>query len=148
MRYLHVTLIALFSASPALAQDDQVTASAIQLELNRMGCVAGKPDGIWGSGSKKALSKYASKAGEPDLELEPNNELLTKLRNERGRLCTLPPGIVAGADRQATAHLEAQKYSFKVWSTLPSKVATKKTEYGVLRCEAGSNSAPRKCSWQ
>ncbi|MEM8541647.1 MAG: peptidoglycan-binding domain-containing protein [Pseudomonadota bacterium] len=128
--------------------DEKALALAIQLELNRLGCNAGAPDGIWGNGSKRALAKYAVFSGNANVGDQPTDELLTTLRSDNGRLCTLPPGIVANADRSKTAHLEAVKYSYKVWTTLPSNVVTKKTEYGVLRCKVGRNGSPRDCSWQ
>lgn len=124
------------------------TAKAIQLELNRLGCEAGTADGIWGRGSKAALSRYATAIGAATLGTDPTDALLQTLRGERGRLCTLPPGIVAAENRSDTAHLEAVKFSYTIWTTMPSRVATEQTEYGTLRCEAGSNSSARKCAWQ
>jgi len=128
-------------------QADTALAMAIQLELNRLGCEAGTADGIWGRGSRAALARYALKVGATELPTDPSDDLLTLLRGENGRLCTLPPGVVAAENRSDTAHLEAVKYSYKVWSTMPSQVATERTEYGLLRCQAGRGSTPRVCSW-
>ena len=149
MRNTAWTTIFLFSvATSLLAQEDgKALATAIQLELNRLGCEAGQPDGIWGQGSKAALGRYAAKTGET-LEDQVSDQLLTKLRSERGQFCTLPPGIVASDDRSQTAHLEAVKNSYKVWSTLTANVVSKKTEHGTLRSEAAKKSGPRNCKWQ
>ena len=47
------------SYSPALSIMYQVTFSEQSMrELNRLGCDAGAADGIWGSGSQKALQSY------------------------------------------------------------------------------------------
>lgn len=140
-----------FSGPLVLAQaikGDKALASAIQLELNRLGCEPGEPDGLWGRNSRTALATYAEKTGASELGSEPTPELLDRLRAENGRICTLPPGVVAADDRSQTSHLEAVKFSYTVWSSLPSKVATAETEYGVLRCEAGRGSSPRKCAWR
>lgn len=108
------TVLLFAAATGALAQQDvKALAASIQLELNRLGCEPGTPDGLWGPGSKAALGRYASTIGET-LEDQPTDLLLDKLRAENGRLCTLPPGVVASADRSETAHLEAVKYSYKV----------------------------------
>ena len=142
------TVILFAAATGVLAQQDgKALATAIQLELNRLGCEPGKPDGLWGPGSKTALGRYASAIGET-LEDQPTDPLLEKLRAEKGPLCTLPPGVVAAADRSETAHLEAVRYSYNVWPTLPAKVVSEKTEYGTLRCRAGKNNGHRSCAWQ
>jgi peptidoglycan hydrolase-like protein with peptidoglycan-binding domain len=135
----------------ALAQSSdaaKVLAMSIQLELNRLGCDAGAPDGIWGNGSRRALGRYAEKTGAADLDTEPTDALLGQLRAENGRLYTLPPGVVAAEDRSETAHLEAVKFSYTVWTTMPSRTATAKTEYGTLRCTAGQGETRRECSWR
>jgi hypothetical protein len=128
--------------------EEALTAKFIQMELNRLGCEAGTPDGIWGRGSKAALARYGEKVGATGLGEEPSDDLLAVLRAENGQLCTLPPGVIAAEDRAETTHLEAVKYSYKIWGTLPSRVATQSTEYGLLRCEAGGSSTQRTCAWQ
>jgi len=140
-------LLFLAATSVAAQQDDKALVMAIQLELNRLGCEPGTADGLWGGGSKGALGLYAAKVGET-LEDQPTDQLLARLRAEKGRICTLPPGIVAADNRSETAHLEAVKYSYKVWSSLPAKVVSEKTEYGNLRCVAGKNGGPRSCAWR
>ncbi|MEM6593232.1 MAG: hypothetical protein AAF672_00475 [Pseudomonadota bacterium] len=148
MRLLIASLCLIGCATASYADAQKALATALQLELNRLGCEAGQPDGAWGPASKRALGRYAEKIGASDLPAEPSDALLTQLRGENGRLCTLPPGVIAADDRSETAHLEAVKFSYSIWTTMPSKVASETTEYGVLRCEAGSGSTPRKCVWQ
>lgn len=143
--------VAVISAAPVSAQqmsDAQILAISIQLELNRLGCEAGEPDGLWGRGSRSALGRYAEKIGATDLGSEPTDDILVQLRGETGRLCTLPPGVIAAEDRAETAPLEAVNYSYEIWTTLPQDVITAETEYGPLRCEVARGSIPRVCTWQ
>lgn len=135
-------------ASAQQMSDEQILAISIQLELNRLGCDAGEPDGIWGRGSRGALARYAEKTGATELGSEPTEDLLQLLRGENGRLCTLPPGVIAAEDRAETAPLEAVNYSYTIWTTLPQDVITTDTEYGPLRCEVARGSIPRVCTWQ
>ncbi|MEM9344464.1 MAG: hypothetical protein AAGA87_15585 [Pseudomonadota bacterium] len=54
MRYIPLILLVLAAALPAQAKDP--LAESLQIELNRLGCEAGTPDGLWGRGSKRALA--------------------------------------------------------------------------------------------
>lgn len=61
---------------------------AIQAELSRLGCYRSGIDGIWGSGSARALLRYyATKKESPD-DLEPNARLYARLTAEDKVVCT------------------------------------------------------------
>ncbi|MCC2112921.1 MAG: caspase family protein [Hyphomicrobiales bacterium] len=88
------------SDAPAKAEDDQEKAAATRLELaralqgelNRVGCDAGTVDGVWGSGSQKALDRFVRYA-KITLDAEPvSAETLARLREQSGRVCPLTCG--------------------------------------------------------
>ncbi len=61
----------------------------LQIELNRLGCDAGKADGKWGNGSKKALLRYQDNLNTQLSSLSPSNDLLEKLRSGKPGHCPL-----------------------------------------------------------
>ncbi|MEZ5800888.1 MAG: caspase family protein [Nitratireductor sp.] len=62
---------------------------SIQSELSRVGCDAGKADGIWGRKSEQAVSRYAKHGGLKLTSLDPDESLLKTLQNDKGRICPL-----------------------------------------------------------
>ena len=67
-------------------------ASAMQTELNRLGCPAGKVDGDWGNRSRQALQSYGREAGIELASLDPDPAVLDLLRKSTGRVCPLTCG--------------------------------------------------------
>ncbi len=65
------------------------TTKNIQKELNRLGCSAGRPDGVWGKGSRKALKQYGRYGKVELVSLEPSNSLLEQLKAKQSRICPL-----------------------------------------------------------
>jgi len=59
----------------------------VQVELNRLGCSAGNPDGVWGRNSRKALRLFASHSGAALAATEPSITLLRAMRATTGRIC-------------------------------------------------------------
>ena len=83
------------SALPADAPGDQDAPAAgslvadVQSALNRVGCDAGPPDGVWGPRSAAALGDFA-RHGNVDLaSLGPSEEVLRLLSRRSGRICPL-----------------------------------------------------------
>ncbi|MEM9633243.1 MAG: caspase domain-containing protein [Pseudomonadota bacterium] len=67
-------------------------ATAVQTELNRIGCSVGKVDGAWGNKSRGALKVYARESGADLASLDPSVEVLNQLRKSSGRVCPLTCG--------------------------------------------------------
>jgi hypothetical protein len=63
-----------------------------QKELVRLGCLAGKADGNWGSGSAKALEDYAGRQGIKLASLDPAADILDRLKATTVRVCPLVCG--------------------------------------------------------
>ncbi|MBL4727721.1 MAG: caspase family protein [Rhizobiaceae bacterium] len=61
----------------------------VQSELNRLGCEAGSPDGLWGKGSRRALNNYSKHSKIILSSLEPTGELLRSLRDTDQRICPI-----------------------------------------------------------
>lgn len=62
---------------------------SMQTELNRLGCDAGRPDGIWGRNSRGALTNFAKHAEIDLASLEPEAGVLDTLKQREGRVCPL-----------------------------------------------------------
>lgn len=82
-------------APPVDAPGDQGAPSGgslvadVQSALNRLGCDAGPPDGVWGPRSATALGDFA-RHGNVDLtSLGPSEEVLRLLSRRSGRICPL-----------------------------------------------------------
>lgn len=60
---------------------------SIQTELNRIGCSAGSPDGVWGKKTVSAVQSYMKNGSVTLASLEPNAALLARLRREPAGLC-------------------------------------------------------------
>ena len=66
----------------------------IQNELNRIGCVAGKADGLWGKKSARATSLYSKHAKVELATLEPTHDLLQQLQDVSEKVCPEPPVVI------------------------------------------------------
>ncbi len=64
-------------------------AREIQTQLNRLGCSAGRPDGIWGKRSRAALNRYVEHGNKALASVEPSTEILKDLLGESARVCPL-----------------------------------------------------------
>ncbi|NNE25160.1 MAG: hypothetical protein HKN11_21375 [Rhizobiales bacterium] len=73
--------------------DMRALSSELQGELRRVGCIAARPDGIWGRKSRAALKRYGRHAGRQLASLEPTQEILDHLKSTSQRVCP----IVCGA---------------------------------------------------
>ena len=73
--------------------DMRALSSDLQGELRRVGCIAARPDGIWGRKSRAALKLYGRHAGLDLASLEPTQEILEQLQSTSKRVCP----IVCGA---------------------------------------------------
>jgi len=81
------------SEPPAPSEPDSEAqtdlARDVQRELQRVGCAAGRPDGIWGSRSRSAVrefNQHAQASLDPDV---PSTEALAALQKHQSRVC--PP---------------------------------------------------------
>ena len=73
----------------APAADPGTLVADVQNALNRLGCDAGPPDGVWGPKSAAALGEFA-RHGNVDLAaLGPSEEVLRLLSRRTGRVCPL-----------------------------------------------------------
>lgn len=62
----------------------------IQTELARVGCYRQTVDGVWGSGSRRALSDYLSRTKQDASSLDPSVDILSELFLRSGRVCRQP----------------------------------------------------------
>ncbi|MBG6209251.1 hypothetical protein IWQ49_003922 [Labrenzia sp. EL_126] len=74
---------------PEEALTGKELAARIQTELNRVGCSAGRPDGIWGRGSRRAADQFNRHSKLQLASLEPTVDFLYRLRNFETRVCPL-----------------------------------------------------------
>lgn len=73
--------------------DVYALSTELQGELRRVGCIAARPDGIWGRKSRAALKLYGRHAGLALASLEPSQDILDHLKSRSQRVCP----IVCGA---------------------------------------------------
>ncbi len=64
----------------------------LQAELRRLGCIAARPDGIWGPKSRRALKRYGKYAGLSLGSFEPTDSLLEEMRTRTKRVCPIQCG--------------------------------------------------------
>ncbi|WP_297835160.1 caspase family protein [uncultured Roseibium sp.] len=67
-------------------------ATAMQTELNRLGCSVGRVDGDWGNRSRQALRIFSREAGVDLASLDPDPSILDRLKQSTGRVCPLTCG--------------------------------------------------------
>ena len=116
----------------------------IQTELNRLGCVAGRPDGLWGKKSTRAVRNYAKFAKVQLATLQPTYDLLDQLRGHTSSICPAPRRVVK---KQAKTCQAGQKLSRKGNCYWPkSKVRTRVK--GIAQCQPGQQvSRNGNCFW-
>jgi hypothetical protein len=73
--------------------DPRELALGIQKELARLDCNPGRPDGIWGNRSQKALDSFAKASKIRLASTSPAPELLDQLRDHKGAGC--PKRVIA-----------------------------------------------------
>ena len=90
--------------------DGKDLARQIQKELNRIGCAAGRPDGLWGKGSRKALKQYGLYGKIKLVSLDPSTKLLDQLKAKQSRICPLicPSGFENKNDNCVRVKQEAK----------------------------------------
>ncbi len=81
--------VAKLEEPPVRSIDPVQLALDTQKELIRLGCLSGKADGNWGSGSEKALKDYAGRQGIKLASLEPATDVLDRLKATTVRVCPL-----------------------------------------------------------
>ncbi|MBO9463125.1 hypothetical protein [Labrenzia sp. R5_0] len=78
--------------SPITPLSAEELATALQTELNRVGCSVGRVDGDWGNKSRRALRTYGREAGIDLASLDPDPSILDQLKKSTGRVCPLTCG--------------------------------------------------------
>lgn len=115
--------------------DESSLASELQSELKRLGCLGGRVDGIWGSGSRRALARFADQAG-LSLDSEPTQEALEAAKNADSARC-----------RVATA--PAQRRTGTVRRRVRcSRVRFAYTRGNTCACAGGRVFTGRRCVWR
>jgi len=104
---------------------DRAGTRQVQIELNRLGCSAGAPDGLWGKGSRRALTNYRKHSGANLSSLEPTSELLERLQNTTAAIC---PVVVQNkrATKKRTTVTKRSSSRQKKRKTQPKQVAKKR----------------------
>lgn len=74
---------------PRSAIDTKAMIAALQKELNRVGCDAGFPDGIWGRMGRSALSRFNTHAKQKLPLGQPDERTLKAVRDKKGRICPI-----------------------------------------------------------
>ncbi len=106
------SLLVLGKAGDSDAQSEGLQLNhRLQTELSRVGCYRAPIDGVWGSGSKKALGEYLRRTKQDQSVLEPNVDVLSDLFLRAGRVCKQP--VAAKPVRTATIGDDGQKGSKK-----------------------------------
>ena len=83
-------------------------ARGLQAELNRVGCAAGPPDGVWGSRSERALREFSRHAGVTLDVDEPSQQALGAVKRHRKRVC---PTVTARPPRTDNRELGRSRQS-------------------------------------
>lgn len=79
----------------------------LQAELKRIGCLTGLVDGIWGRGSRAALTRFGQLSG-LNLGTEPSQRALTEARNRQAGYCP----VVTQAPVQQVDRCNSGDYAF------------------------------------
>ncbi len=81
--------------------------TAIQTELNRLGCSAGRADGDWGRRTRQAVANFNRQAKSKLSVDGPSDETLAALKAKQGRVCV----AAAPVQRKTTTAAPARKKS-------------------------------------
>ncbi len=107
---------------------------AVQKELNRVGCSAGRPDGKWGRQSTRAMRNFNRYAKLSLVTGQARNDALTILKSKTGRVCPL----VCGAQYLAKGNSCVKK-------TCPAgRVLSRKGSCVVVAKKAPRKAVPKK----
>ncbi len=107
---------------------------AVQKELNRVGCSAGRPDGKWGRQSTRAMRNFNRYAKLSLATGNAGNDALTILKSKTGRVCPL----VCGAQYLAKGDRCVKK-------TCPAgRVLSRKGSCVIVAKKAPRKAAPKK----
>lgn len=85
------TNVILIPEAPVEIFGDEDLVTNVQDELKRVGCFGGDPDGVWGSTSRDALSKYYKTKKLRLTDTEPTEFHLENLRREESIVCVYVP---------------------------------------------------------
>lgn len=75
------------TALPVVEMDERELATLLQTELNRIGCQAGTPDGIWGKQSQTSLARFATQTRREASTLALSPALLNLLKSQPAQTC-------------------------------------------------------------
>jgi peptidoglycan hydrolase-like protein with peptidoglycan-binding domain len=100
----------------------------LQRELARVGCSAGRPDGVWGSRSRDAVrqfNRYARASLDPDT---PSQDALAVVREHRDRVCPLEEPVLtkpapAKREREPARVREREREPARVRERTPASTA-------------------------
>lgn len=124
---------------------------AIQSELNRLGCSAGRPDGVWGKRSAAALRNYMRHGDVRFASLDPSSEILDVLRRQDVRVCPLSCSsreILQNGKCIVKACPSGQRLSSKGNCYTPRKKSAKSCPSGQRLSSKGNCYTPRKQATQ
>ncbi len=126
---------------PAVQSIDPVElVRSTQYELARIGCLSGRIDGKWGSGSRGALKNYAVRQGVRLASLEPSVEVLDRLKATSVRVCPL---VCGRGTKEKNGRCEKVKREASVKPN--SERQTHPEAAGNKKTESQSNANPREC---
>lgn len=129
---------------PQLAQkqepsfDRRQIALQIQQKLASLGCSPGRPDGLWGKKSARALNEFARHAKIRLASTQPNPDLLDRLNDFNARIC---PAAVQHVKKTCPA---GQRLSRKGNCYTPKVKQTKTCPPGQRLSRKGNCYTPRK----
>jgi hypothetical protein len=85
---------------PAVVSNTSELIHAAQIELSRLGCFSGKPDGTLNAATKTGIDRYLSRRGRPDPDVVVTESFISELQNQKLKNCQLdcPSGQMADGD--------------------------------------------------
>ncbi len=119
------------ATAPASGSFDN--AVLLQKELQRVGCYAGRLDGDWGRGSRRAMERFNAAAKEAHAVDSPSAEAINAVRAKTGEICV---AVVAAPQEPVPA---------RVTKTKVKKVAAVEKPRSIARCARGEVLADGEC---
>ncbi len=129
------------SVSDLAPIDPAELALATQKELARIGCLSGKADGKWGSGSERALKDYAGRQGIELASLQPSAEVLGRLKATNVRVCPL---VCGKGLEEKNGRCEKVRREAKIEPKADESNATTPEKAEKPKSKSASNSAGKK----
>jgi hypothetical protein len=85
---------------PEVASNTSELIRSAQVELSRLGCFSGKPDGTLNAATKTGIDRYLSRRGRPDPDAVVTESFVSELHNQQLKNCQLncPSGQTADGD--------------------------------------------------